>query len=59
MTDRLVRRLVWLGIKWLVQRRMQRSSWPERAKYAGGVLVVVAVFAYVLSRSEGEEPETG
>jgi hypothetical protein len=55
MTERWVRMLVWFGLKWLVRRRLQRSSWPERAKYVGGVAIVLAVFVYVLTRSEGDE----
>ena len=57
MKERLVGHAVWAGAKWLVRRRLGRSTWTQRAKYAAGVAVVLAVFAYVLTRSEGEEPE--
>jgi hypothetical protein len=50
--------VVWNGLKWVARRKARRSSGRSRVKYAAGVAIVLAVFAYVLTRSEGQEAES-
>jgi hypothetical protein len=55
MAYRLLGMVVWNGLKWVLRRRVRGTGVPDRAKLAGGLAVVVAVFLFVLSRKEGGE----
>jgi hypothetical protein len=55
MAYRLLGMVVWNGLKWVLRRRVRGTETADRAKLAGGLAVVVAVFLFVLSRKEGGE----
>jgi hypothetical protein len=55
MAYRLLGMVVWNGLKWVLRRRVRGSGVDDRAKLAGGLAVVVAVFLFVLSRKAGGE----
>jgi len=55
MGYRLLGMVVWNGLKWVLRRRVRGTGVADRAKLAGGLAVVVAVFLFILSRKEGDE----
>jgi hypothetical protein len=55
MGYRLLGMVVWNGLKWVLRRRVRGTSVDNRAKLAGGLAVVVAIFLFVLSRKGGDE----
>ena len=47
--------LRWTVLKLLLRRKLGDTSVLTRLKFGAGAAVVIAVFAFVLSRKEGEE----
>jgi hypothetical protein len=47
--------LRWTVLKLLLRRKLGDTTVLTRLKFGAGAAVVIAVFAFVLSRKEGEE----
>ena len=58
MGYRLATRGLWRAVKWLVRRQFGGGGVPKPVLYGGGLAVVVAVAAFVLSRKREIPAET-
>jgi hypothetical protein len=54
MGYRILGMAVWALLKWLLRRQFRDATDSRRLKLAAGLILVVIVFGFVLSRKEGE-----
>jgi hypothetical protein len=56
MVYRFATKRLWRTVKWLVRREFMRRSVPRPLLYAGGLAIVAAIAAFVLSRKGAPDP---